>query len=1094
MRGHVRRVVALFTAHLWCAEGRAALRILLHQTQVIKPRRGSWLSPCDNVTREGCMGGTAAVGAHFRHEAADAEAVIRLVGFDKTRLILFHPDAWLLNEANAVRLGADALLIDSPEPLTLTSSFGKVLDWMAKSTVPLVVTNTVVSAETPGTFKLDSYLSRYVIVTAGRYRVGILGLWGPHVWVDTLPLSMVKEMVDDVVRKQADYVVAICLDKYNFWINGTHDDWDKLGVDAVIPPYCADETVCQNVETPQLHGRTWVLPSVDRGRGGTMGNSIGVFDFDRDSWTNSLRPVGGKSVDLLSGDDLPEEWTNTPSYRTDTQWLQRRVNEALDNDPVLGISVAVMPDGRIRDGDFEDEVCRRDACPIGEFLLTALRHRFPEYDMYMFNGGGLRYGWDNGTVRMGHLYGLLPFDNPVCTFNTTGPELWKHFERFAANILPDGGYDDNAPDRGGFPQTMGIRYEFDPSRPPNKRLLRLDHFNRGSGKWEAVIRGRTYSVLTSEFLCSGGDGYDIRMLGRVDYSWFPQELMMEYIEDTGGIITPPNTASIVFVGDDRPSLALPWLPADACGDNQRHLPEWGDCVPCPAGMLQDRLDPTTCYYPPSAEDSVLWLWVLIGVGALFLLIVPPVVWKYTANWRKIRRLHSKEVIAVSCAESIAQMRFDEVAYIREIPNPDRIQKAFVDIIDALIKYRAFMPQVLLVEAGDDGDVLSEDESETGSVVAGHKGATIRNESVASASDFGAESVGSHSHRRSLQATPEWGFQRRGRRRTSRIRASRPRFSIDSVARQSEAAKSEALEALSNSSGGQHHPRPKTMTGARSAVVQSDTLIPKRICVVWFGVTGYHHNLQALGPSGDGPAYSAEIVGAVLYEVSFRGVLDHMSGDRMVAHFGAHRVCSDQRLTAAVCALNLSTRVSVICRTGSHVGVDCGLALVGTIGTLLMRKYSAIGCVMNVAYACSRLSREYKCGAVAGERVFDETFTHVQYCALLSIAGEKFCGRGNGRGMVLYEIICVKERQEVEEWMYQLSKAENEDPHAAYNSDMRKASKFRDAGQTEGVTATQSELPKDSETDTSDPEARRQRVLQLIQASGPIRTVPVETSF
>ena len=43
----------------------------------------------------------------------------------------------------------------------------------------------------------------------------------------------------------------------------------------------------------------------------------------------------------------------------------------------------------------------------------------------IINGGGIRRGFDKGTITMGLMYELLPFDNYLVTLDVTGAELRK---------------------------------------------------------------------------------------------------------------------------------------------------------------------------------------------------------------------------------------------------------------------------------------------------------------------------------------------------------------------------------------------------------------------------------------------------------------------------------------------------------------------------------------------------------------------------------------------------------------------------------------------------------------------------------------------
>eukprot|EP00755_Sulcionema_specki_P012766 Sspe_Gene.52249::Locus_28949_Transcript_1_1_Confidence_1.000_Length_4027::g.52249::m.52249 len=133
-----------------------------------------------------------------------------------------------------------------------------------------------------------------------------------------------------------------------------------------------------------------------------------------------------------------------------------------------------------------------------------------------------------------------------------------------------------------------------------------------------------------------------------------------------------------------------------------------ECLPCPDGTSSTGEGNTGC---PLREEGRVYLWVLIGVITSIAIVAPLAIWRFTANRRRLAYLYSNSVVAQKCAESIAAMRLEEVAYIREIPNPNRIQQAFIRIIDNLTEYRRYLPQSVLALADDNIEVGSEEEEE-----------------------------------------------------------------------------------------------------------------------------------------------------------------------------------------------------------------------------------------------------------------------------------------------------------------------------------------------------------------------------------------------
>eukprot|EP01062_Namystynia_karyoxenos_P032068 TRINITY_DN236_c2_g1_i1.p1 TRINITY_DN236_c2_g1~~TRINITY_DN236_c2_g1_i1.p1 ORF type:complete len:1265 (+),score=280.74 TRINITY_DN236_c2_g1_i1:97-3795(+) len=385
----------------------------------------------------------------------------------------------------------------------------------------------------------------------------------------------------------------------------------------------------------------------------------------------------------------------------------------------------------------------------------------------------------------------------------------------------------------------------------------------------------------------------------------------------------------------------------------------------------------------TTETEHIWLWVLIGVLGVGLLVAPPVVYKYYRQWWQTRRLYTAQVMAASCAESIALMEFEKVKYIEEIANPSQLQRAFIDIIRILRHYRSFLPDAIFVA---EPDCISECDSEP--------------PDAGNAHDESAE-LGS-----STSSGPS------------------------TLQRQSQTNSSFAGTAVST-------PRMERLpTGAAlPGGFSGQSLHHRRVSVLWVGLNRFHD--AAVGDLGFVRTHS-EVTDAVLTEFgSFKGVQDHMAGDRHMCTFGACKAAHDQRLCAALCTLRVTARLSELTPHGAHAGVDSGFAHVGTLGATQARKHSVVGVVVNSAFLAARGARLHRVPAVAGERVYDETFSRVQYRALTAWASEKFRPH---RVNVLYEICHEKSAQAMDEWMYEMQRSLAADPYESLNRRMREASR------------------------------------------------------
>eukprot|EP01065_Artemidia_motanka_P023556 TRINITY_DN28200_c0_g1_i1.p1 TRINITY_DN28200_c0_g1~~TRINITY_DN28200_c0_g1_i1.p1 ORF type:complete len:1012 (+),score=186.69 TRINITY_DN28200_c0_g1_i1:59-3094(+) len=961
------------------------LRLLFHQGVFMQPRAGKYRNPCNDVLAEGCLGGTATVASLMRQQEVGARAVLRLVGYQMDRFTQFSPHHLRLNNLNWEQLRAHAAFIGEPAFLTLTGQQEHVREWLITSTTPLVAGGYTTDGSDANMLSLLPATQQYGILRSddGRWSIGVICVLPPHTFVQTVPLKDFVPAIAAFLRASGvDMVVAVCSEQIGgVWPAGS---WVELAgsVDVVIPPSCPVEDCDPAANVSAING-TWFMPAADSGAGSgsTNADHFAVFDFVQDG--AGLRPVSSKSVDAMV--PVPAALANSTEHQSVLRWLQDRIDEANSADHTIGYSTAPMPDGRVLDsqGEIVDEVCRRDACPLGQMAGDAVYRKYDDVDIVLTNGGSLRFGWAEGGIVLSAVYEAMPFDNYICIFDTTGPGLWQVLSKFVSAVLADGSYDSSSEIRGGFPQTVGMRFDFDPTRPIGRNLLKAELFNRHTGEWESIRRTRHYKVATSTFLCSGGDDYRFVFVGEHNtLKVLHQELIVDLI--TGAPYAPPTVSTSVYINDPRESFLLPLLTPSNCSAATYWVSEWEECVPCPLGEVQDSTDVERCSRVAEGSASQTWVWILVAVVGAFALIMAAAAWKYTANWRRMRHLYSTNVIATRCAESIASLRLEEVSYIRDIPNPNELQLAFIKIIDILLEYRSFMPQVLRVQLSADADNRSSEMSE---------GTRVR----------------PRAERASFAST---------------IHAS-------TEAPESPTLVHDGSSSMRSFDSRTHHRPPHEKNRSPSVVKLSIDLIMKRPAVLWMGTTGYHQTFNGV----EAPLQSCLVVGCVVELTdSHRGVVDQMSGDRIMVTFGALRECVMQRVQAAYMAASLPKALA----SGGYaerlrIGIESGNARVGTLGSQSLKKHTVVGSVVNVAFACSRAAAMYDQLAVVGTQFYDGTSIEVQYSPLALWRYPKV----TDTYVCLFRFVALKESQGNNEWMYQMEHSHAADAFQQQNESLRK---------------------------------------------------------
>jgi 5'-nucleotidase/UDP-sugar diphosphatase len=139
---------------------------------------------------------------------------------------------------------------------------------------------------------------------------------------------------------------------------------------------------------------------------------------------------------------------------------------------------------------------RTQEMPFGNFIADALKN-YAKTDIGLINGGVIRgdksYAKGANITRR-DIATELPFRNHVAVFSVTGEQLREALENSVREVeLAEGR----------FMQVSGLSFTYSLEKPANERILTI-HING-----RELVPKQKYSVATSGYLASGGDGYSV---------------------------------------------------------------------------------------------------------------------------------------------------------------------------------------------------------------------------------------------------------------------------------------------------------------------------------------------------------------------------------------------------------------------------------------------------------------------------------------------------------------------------------------------------------------------------------------------------------
>jgi len=240
--------------------------------------------------------------------------------------------------------------------------------------------------------------------------------------------------------------------------------------------------------------------------------------------------------------------------------------------------------------DGSRENCRAKECEMGSLVADAMLDRVKDQGVTIAitNGGGLRASIDAGDVTMGEVITVLPFQNTLSTFQLKGADIREALENGLSQIEEGAGR---------FPQVAGLKFSFDPGKPAGNRVVSVEV--KEGEDFTALDPQKTYSLVTNNFMRSGGDGYSVfESKGENAYDYGPglETVLADYLAThqpfkpyTDGRITEIAAATAVPTGEPAkkaepaegaavtPPMATPDATAPA-GGPQKHVIASGDTL------------------------------------------------------------------------------------------------------------------------------------------------------------------------------------------------------------------------------------------------------------------------------------------------------------------------------------------------------------------------------------------------------------------------------------------------------------------------------------------------------------------------------------
>ncbi|XP_040839642.1 5'-nucleotidase isoform X1 [Ochotona curzoniae] len=454
-----------------------------------------------------CVGGVARLFTKVQQIRQAERNVLLLDAGDQyqgTMWFTVYEGAEVAHFMNA--LGYDAMALGNHE---FDNGVKGLIDpLLKKAKFPILSAN--IKAKGPLASEISGLYLPYKILSVNGETVGIVGYTSKETpFLSNPGANLVFEDEITALQPEVDKLKTLSVNKI-IALGHSGFETDKLiaqkvkGVDVVVGGHSNTFLYTGNPPSKEVPvGKYPFIVTSDDGRkvpvvqAYTFGKYLGYLKVDFDEKGNVITSHGNP---ILLNSSIPED----PSIKAQiNSWRIKLDNYSTQE---LGKTIVYL--------NGSDKACRFAECNMGNLICDAminnnLRHPdemfWNHVSMCILNGGGIRSSIDeknNGTITWEDLTAVLPFGGTFDLVQLKGSTLKKAFEHSVYRY---------GQSTGEFLQVGGIHVEYDLSRRPGDRVVKLDVLCTKCRvpSYEPLKMDEVYKVILPNYLATGGDRFQM---------------------------------------------------------------------------------------------------------------------------------------------------------------------------------------------------------------------------------------------------------------------------------------------------------------------------------------------------------------------------------------------------------------------------------------------------------------------------------------------------------------------------------------------------------------------------------------------------------
>ncbi|MFH1803674.1 MAG: bifunctional metallophosphatase/5'-nucleotidase [Pseudomonadota bacterium] len=465
-----------------------------------------------------CFGGYARLATAIRDARAEGGNVLVLDGGDQFQGSLYYSTyKGALTAELMAMAGYDAMTIgnhefdDGPEVL---ASFIK------NSKIPILSAN--IDAEAASGLK--DLIKPHAIFEVGGEKIGLIGITteetpdisspGEHVHIGDSEMAL-RYSVASLRLAGVNKIIVMSH-------SGSYRDFELAetvsGIDVIVGGH--DNQLFSNT----IEGATYPYPEIRIAPDGNPVLVVQAYAYSR--YLGELKVTFDDAGVARAWDGEPIALDASIKPAEDVLAKIAEVSGKVDLIRTVEVGSFTAP------ADGSREVCRAQECSMGSLIADAMLWKAGEgHQIAIQNGGGIRASIDDGTVTMGEVLTVLPFQNALATFKLSGADVVASLEH-GVSLVHEG--------KGQFPQVAGIKFDLDLAAPAGSRISNVMVME--GGDYAPIDPAKMYGVVSNDFMRNGGDGYALFRDNATDvYDFGPnlEQAVAEYI----GLNSPVTPAT-----------------------------------------------------------------------------------------------------------------------------------------------------------------------------------------------------------------------------------------------------------------------------------------------------------------------------------------------------------------------------------------------------------------------------------------------------------------------------------------------------------------------------------------------------------------------